>query len=523
MPIEASVRELEWKVLYEISRAVGQALELDHTLHTVLRILSESLSMSRATVILKDEETGNLVIHASYGMREDEIQRGVYRVGEGVTGKIFQTAAPFVVPDVSKEPLFLNRTGARPIDRQRVAFLGVPILLKGDPVGVLTVDRLFGDEVSFERDVELLTILATLMAQFVSINRQVRHRERGLVKANESLKAELSGKYQDFFMVGKSPAMTEAQELVRKVAPSRASVLLLGESGTGKTLIARIIHEASPRAHFPFVKLNCAALPENLLESELFGFEKGAFTGATQAKAGRIEDADGGTLFLDEIGEVPLLLQTKLLRFIQERQFERLGSSRTLTVDVRIVAATNRDLEEAVAEGRFREDLYYRLNVFPIRVPPLRDRTDDITVLLEHFLAKFSQEYGKPLRLTPRARGALVRYGWPGNVREMENMVERLAILADGPEIGWDNLPVHVTSAPSVRSTVVQAPPLTHLKEMERREVLAALERNRWVQSQAARELGITLRQMGYRVKKYGLDELVHDRRLSAAGGRGRA
>jgi len=316
--------------------------------------------------------------------------------------------------------------------------------------------------------------------------------------------------------------MTEAQDLVRKVAPSRASVLLLGESGTGKTLIARIIHEASPRVNFPFIKLNCAALPENLLESELFGYEKGAFTGATHSKPGRIEDADGGTLFLDEIGELPILLQAKLLRFIQERQFERLGSSRTLTVDVRIVAATNRDLEDAVAEGRFREDLYYRLNVFPIRVPPLRDRTDDIPALLDHFLGKFSREYGKPLRLTPRARRALVRYAWPGNVREMENMVERLAILAEGPDIGWDNLPVHVTSAPSVLAAVAPVAPLTHLKEMERREVLAALERNRWVQSQAARELGITLRQMGYRVKKYGLDQLVHEQRLRAAGGSGR-
>ncbi len=514
---DCKIREREWKVLYEVSRVVGQALDLDQALATVLRVLSDSLAMGRATVTLKDDESGTLRIRASHGLTEDEIHRGVYRVGEGVTGSIFEKGVPFVVPDVRREPLFLNRTGARPIDRQRISFLGVPILLKGEPIGVLTVDRLFEDDVSFERDVEFLTILGALVAQFVSLNRQVRSRERGLVRANESLKAEVSDKYQHFFMVGRSPTMVEVQDLVRKVAPSRASVLLLGESGTGKTLIARILHEASPRTRFPFVKLNCAAIPENLLESELFGYEKGAFTGAAQAKPGRLEDADGGTIFLDEIGEMPVLLQAKLLRFLQERQFERLGSGRTRTVDVRVVAATNLELEKAVAEGAFREDLYYRLNVFPIRVPPLRDRRDDIPMLLDYFLEKFSREYRKPLRLTPRARRALVRYPWPGNVREMENMVERLAILVEGPEIGWDSLPAHVVSGAASAAPDPRGP-LPHLKELERREVIAALERNRWIQSQAARELGITLRQMGYRVKKFGLDRLVHDQRTRAAG-----
>ncbi|MHB8766378.1 MAG: sigma 54-interacting transcriptional regulator, partial [Deferrisomatales bacterium] len=513
MPVDAVVRELEWKTLYEVSRVIGQALALDQALDAILRTLAESLSMNRATVVLKDDDTGNLAIRASHGLTPEEVQRGVYRPGEGVTGKIFASGSPYVIPDVSKEPLFLNRTGARRIDRQRISFVGVPVLLKGEPIGVLNVDRLFGDEVSFERDVEFLTILATLIAQLVHLNRQVRSREQGLVRANQSLKAELSDKYQHFYMVGRSPAMAAVQELVRKVAPSRASVLLLGESGTGKTLIARILHEASPRARYPFVKVNCAALPENLLESELFGYEKGAFTGAVQAKPGRLEDADGGTLFLDEVGELSLSLQAKLLRFIQERQFERLGGSHTKTVDVRIVAATNRDLEEAVAEGAFREDLYYRLNVFPIRVPSLRDRRDDVTMLLDYFLDKFAREYGQPLRLAPRARRALTQYEWPGNVREMENMVERLAILAEGAEIGWENLPPHVAAARSPDPVRDGGRPLPHLKELERREVLAALQRNRWIQSRAARELGITLRQIGYRIKKYGLDPVVQEER----------
>jgi Nif-specific regulatory protein len=520
--MESALRELKWQALCEISRATGEALNLEQALGQILQVLADTLAMNRATVTLREEETGQLVIRASHGLSEEAVRRGIYREGEGITGRIFETAEPFVVPDLSKEPRFLNRTGSRNgIAKRTIGFLGVPIRLQGEPVGVLTADRVFGPEVSYEEDVEFLSIVAALIAQLVSINRQVQVREAGLVRANRSLKAEISERYHHFFMVGQSPSMLEVQNLLQKVAPSRASVLLLGESGTGKTLIARILHESSPRAKFPFIKLNCAALPENLLESELFGYEKGAFTGATQSKAGRIEDADGGTLFLDEVGEIPLLLQAKLLRFLQEREFERLGGNQTKSVDVRIIAATNRDLGEAVQEGAFREDLYYRLNVFPIQVPALRERQADMPLLLQHFLAKFSKEYRKNLRLTKRARHALEAYEWPGNVREMENLVERLAILAEGEEITWKSLPPHVVSR-ALPTAPEEDGSLPHLKEMEKREVLAALERNRWIQSRAARELGITLRQIGYRIKKFGLEEFVHQHRVQESAARAR-
>ena len=508
--MDTKVCELELKVLYEISRITGQALNLDQALEAILGILSESVAMKRATVTLRDEETGHLVICASHGLSAEEKKRGVYRIDEGVTGLIFRTAEPFVVPDISREPLFLNKTRSRRIEKGRISFLGVPVLLHGAPIGVLSVDRLFGDEISFEEDIRFLSIVAMLIAQFVSLNREVRAREENLRKENLSLRAELSERYGHFFMVAKSNAMVGVEQMLRKVAPSKASVLLLGESGTGKTLLARIIHELSNRAKYPFVKVNCASLPENLLESELFGYERGAFTGATRSKAGRFEEADGGTIFLDEIGELTLSLQSKLLRFLQEREFERLGSTRTRKVDVRIIAATNRDLSEAVSQGGFREDLFYRLNVFPIHVPPLRERVEDIPLLIEHFLDKISKEYGRRFHMRPDALDILVKYEWPGNVREMENLIERLAIMVEGNEIAHNDFPSYLQMQQGAAFSVQHAQDsLSRLEEIEKKEVIAALERNRWIQSQAAKDLGLTPRQIGYRIKKFGLEKLV--------------
>ncbi len=498
------------KMLYRVSRFIGEALNLDKALSDLLTAMSESLAMKRATVVLRAEGSQTLSIRASCGLTSQEIGRGVYQFDEGVTGRIFKTAKPYIVPDINCDPLFLNKTGARGQGVCRVSFIGVPIMLGGEPIGVLSVDRLFGDNISPDEDVEFLTILAALIAQLVNINKQVVDREEKLVRTVRSLKAEISEKYEDFFMVGQSRVMRDIQFLATKVASSKATVLLLGESGTGKTLIARIIHEMSQRADRPFVKLNCAAIPENLLESELFGYEKGAFTGAAKVKAGRIEEAEGGTLFLDEVGELPLLLQTKLLRFLQEKEFERLGSNRTRTVDVRVITATNKVLTDAVRSGSFREDLYYRLNVFPIMVPALRERTDDIPILLSHFLNKFAKEYNRPLSLSEKALEALTHYAWPGNVREMENLVERLAILCEEKEIGLTDLPDHILGR---KVKAVQADERESgspkLEELEKVEVLEALRRNGWVQTGAANELGLTLRQLGYRIKKFGLEEEV--------------
>ncbi|WP_320172093.1 nif-specific transcriptional activator NifA [Maridesulfovibrio sp.] len=518
-----SLHGLKLSALLAICQAIDQALDLESALDGVLSILSENLSMQRATVTLYDPETGQLSINASYGLSLEEKQRGVYRLDEGVTGRIFQTGEPYYVPDISKEPLFLDKTGSRKIRRGQISFIGVPIILHGEPIGVLNVDRIFGDDIATEEDIDFLKIVATLIGQFISLNEKIMEREAILKRENTSLKYQISKKTGGLYIVGQSSAMVEVQRQLEKVAPTRATVLLLGESGVGKTLIARIIHELSDRKGHPFIKVNCASIPENLLESELFGYEKGAFTGASGTRQGRFEEADGGTIFLDEIGEFPMNLQSKLLRVLQEKELERLGSNRTRHIDVRILAATNRDLGELVERNEFRLDLYYRLNIFPITVPALRDRKEDITGLLNHFLQKMSDNYGRQMFFTPAALDALMLYDWPGNVREMQNLIERLVIMSDSEYITLEFLKAHLApgqnghaGSPGVESTSTsrdEPPHCTSLKEVERNEVVAALERSGWIQYKAAETLGLSARQMGYRVKRYGLESMIAEGR----------
>ena len=513
-----SVHGLKLSALLAICRAIDQALDLETSLDGVLRILSDRLSMQRATVTLYDPETGQLSISASYGLTLEEKQRGVYRLDEGVTGRIFQTGEPYFVPDIDKEPLFLDKTGSRKIRRGMISFVGVPILLHGDPIGVLNVDRLFEDEIAFEEDIDFLKVVATLIGQYISLNKQVMAREAALKRENTSLKYQISKNSKGPYIVGQSTPMIEVQRQMEKVSPTKATVLLLGESGVGKSLIAKIIHELSERKGQSFIKVNCASIPGNLLESELFGHEKGAYTGATGTRPGRFEEADGGTIFLDEIGELPLALQAKLLRVLQDKELERLGSNRTRIIDVRILAATNRDLAELVENSEFRLDLYYRLNVFPIRVPALRERKEDITGLLNHFLQKMADDYGRQIHFTPTALDALIRYDWPGNVREMQNLIERLVIMSDVDRISLEFLKSYlaagqtavVQEALSLNEDVLRCTPL---KEVELNEVMAALERSGWVQYKAARLLGLSARQMGYRVKKYGLESMIAEGR----------
>jgi Nif-specific regulatory protein len=517
--MEADLNELELKVLHEISQIIGQALNLDQALQAVLAILSDSLAMQRGAVTLKDPETGYHRICASHGLSPEEKAPGICRLGEGVIDLICRVGQPFVVPDMSHEPLFLNKTHPRHLDKGQIAFIGAPIILKGAPIGVLSVDRLYGESIALEEDIRFLSVVATLMVQFVSLDLQVRAREEHLRQENLSLRVELAEKSHDLVIVGESPAIREARQLIKKVAPVKASVLLMGESGTGKTLLARVVHALSPRAKYPFLKINCASMPENLLEIELFGMEKGASPGAVRARPGRLEEADGGSLFLDEVEALSLPLQVKLLRFLQEREFERLGSARTRNVDVRIIVATTLDLTARVNAGSFREDLSYLLGVFPIRVLPLRDRREDIPPLLDHFMDKVSEEYGRRFYFTQKAQSVLQQYGWSGNVREMENLVERLCIMVEGSEIGLKDLPAYVSPAGAPAESEDQGF-LSRLKEMEKREIMAALERHHWIQSQAAMDLGLTLRQIGYRVKQFGLERLIKEQRGLNPGGK---
>ncbi len=516
-----NVETLKIRALSEICKLIGSAVHLDTTLNRVLKVLHDILQMERATLVLLDPNRNQLSIRASYGLSVEEEQRGVYGLSEGVCGQIFQSGSPCVVPDVHSEPLFLNRTGARSrIKKEGLSFVGVPILVEGSPVGVLTVDRLFGPEVSFEEDMSFLEILATLIGQFLLLHHAISKKEEQLVEENKSLKAELHSRFSRHYIIGQSQAMQEVYWTIEKVAPSRATVLLLGESGTGKELVARAIHEASPRRDAPFIKVNCAALPENLLESELLGHDKGAFTGATASKPGRFELADGGTIFLDEIGEMALLLQVKLLRVLQEQQFERIGGTRTLTVDVRVIAATNADLQDSVDRGLFRSDLYYRLNVVPLQLPPLRNRREDVPLLIDHFLRSSNRRNDREVKLANTALDFLTAYAWPGNVRELQNLIERLVILADDEVVRPLDIEEHLRAIPrhsgatgeelameglSQPQPVLPQGPTGTLKNLERQEIEAALRRNGWVQARAARELGLTQRQIGYRIKKFNL------------------
>ncbi len=500
-------KTLELTALYEISKILGSSLNLKTTLRGVMRVLSEYLDMRRGTVALRSDHEVSIV--AAHGMSEDEIRRGRYRLGEGIIGRVAKLGSPIVIPNIGDEPLFLNKTGARQmIRKENIAFLCVPIKFKNDVLGVLSVDRLFVSRgISFEEDLRLLKIIASLIAQSVKLHQEVEREREAFQEEKELLTHQLKGRFRVENIIGQSDRMQEVFEAIHQVAPSKANVLLRGESGTGKELVSKAIHYMSPRAKQAFIKFNCASIPEGLLESELFGHEKGAFTGATAMRKGRFELAHTGTIFLDEIGDLPLTLQPKILRVLQEKEFERVGGERTLKVDVRLIAATSRDLEELVSSGRFREDLYYRLNVVPILLPALRERPEDIPLLAEHFLKKYNEENRKSVSISPEVLGLFMSYDWPGNVREIENTIERLVVMTPGRSITLSDVPLNIRDR-SIR-TRSQTPardalPST-IADIEKANILDALNRTGWVQAKAARILGITARQIGYKMKRYGI------------------
>ena len=493
----------EFTVLYEISQLIGSTPNCQEVLPDILATFHSRLGMNRGTITLLNPETGELEIRAAHGMTEEEVKRGRYLVGEGITGKVVETGEPVVVPQIEKEPLFLNRTQSRnDLKKSDISFICVPVKIGSTIYGALSVDRLFNEDIAFEEDVRLLSIVASAIAQGLKIQQMVQDEKKQLLNENITLREKLKERYSLYNIVGTSNKMNEVFRMIERVANTDVTVLIRGESGTGKELVANAIHFNSSRASKPFLKLNCAALPDTLIESDLFGHEKGAFTGATEQHMGRFERADGGTLFLDEIGTLNLTAQAKLLRILQEREFERIGGNRTLQVDVRIIAATSKDLERSIEEGTFREDLYYRLNVFPIFIPPLRDRKTDILLLADHFVEKFNQKHKKDVRrISTPAIDMLTQYHWPGNVRELENSVERAVLLCTDRVIHSHHLPPTLQTGEQ-SGTVPSLSFEGAIQNYEKELIIDALKNSGGNMAETARLLRTSERVVSYSVRK---------------------
>jgi Nif-specific regulatory protein len=496
----------ELTVLYEISQLLISIPDTKEALGPVLDILHSKMGMKRGTITLLDPATQELDIKAAHGLTDRERRRGHYQIGEGITGKVVETGEPVIIPHIGKEPLFLNRTKARgDIQKSNISFICVPIKIGSFTYGTLSADRLFSEEISFEEDLRLLTIIASNVAQAIKISCMMEEEKDRLWHENITLREQLKERYSFYNIVGRSNKMREVFEMIDKVSASDASVLIRGESGTGKELVANAIHYNSLRAEGPFIKVNCAALPETLMESELFGHEKGAFTGATQRRIGKFERAHGGTLFLDEIGTLNLAAQAKILRVLQEKELERVGGDDTIKVDVRIITATNKPLEKALEKGGFREDLYYRLNIFPIYLPPLRERKTDILLLADFFLEKYRKKYKKDVkRITTPAIDMLMRYHWPGNVRELENCMERAMLLCNNHVVHSYNLPPSLQTAES-SETVPSGSLSSAMAVFEKEHITDALKNTRGNVAKAARLLDTSERILGLRIKKYGI------------------
>jgi len=525
--IEHTQAEIELITIYEIGKIISSSLDIKKTFRESLNVLVMHMDFRRGMILLRETER-DLALFAATGLTPEEMARGHFRSGEGVIGHVFASGMPAVVPDISDEPRFLNRTYSAQEPESSISFLAVPIKNGNESLGVLAIDGQRKNAGTFRDTLRVLSMVASQLGQTLQLHENISAAQQEMLQATPRPRKTM---HIDK-VVGISPAMQDVTLQVHKVGPSRSTVLLRGESGSGKEVIARAIHNLSPRTRQPFIKVNCAALSESLLESELFGHEKGAFTGAVAERKGRFEQAHEGTLFLDEIGDISPAFQAKMLRVLQERELERVGGNRSIKVDVRLICATNRNLEKMVVAGTFRADLYYRINVVSIFLPPLRERPEDIEPLAIHFLQRYNQENRKNLRLMPDAVRLLRNCYWPGNVRELENCIERICTMATDSIIQATAFPCHrgrcltqllheqeierdsrcqgrspfPAHLPEPDETSAPTPTGEVRPQSERDRLLWAMERSGWVQAKAARLLNITPRQMGYALQKHGIE-----------------
>jgi len=508
------LQDEEMLVIRESARLMGKSLEPGLVIREMLHLISEFLGLNRGRVVLRQAGGDGYAIRYAYGLTTDEVARGVYRPGDGVSGRVLQSGETAIVQDIDDDPHYLARAVVRDrLPSETVSYIALPLRSDGEVLGLLGVHRIRSRVRALADDLRMLEIIATLITQILKLNDRVAEQTARLEHENRELKWALehgTPPQATLGIVGESPALRHALRQIEQVASTDATVLLLGESGTGKELFARALHVSSPRRDQPFVKVNCGAIPENLFESELFGHEKGAFTGASNARAGYFEQAQGGTLFLDEIGDLPLAMQVKLLRVLQEKSLQRVGGRHETPIDVRIVAATHQDLQQQVAAGRFRLDLYYRLNIIPIRLPALRERREDIRPLVRHQLNLICQSYQRNVGLTPESMERLADYPWPGNIRQLRNVLERLVLLAEGASVSTREVEHVLRSeaaglpdAPSLHSaSVATVRPYLPAQSHDRAQIEQALAHTHGNKSRAAQLLGLTLRQLNYRLKR---------------------
>ncbi len=498
--------------LYGVSQVLSRSLDYRETIQEVLRILDESAGLTRGLVSVVEPD-GSLLVQSVHGVDPGHFESVRYQSGEGIIGFAMEKSRTIILQRVGDDRRFINKMGVYDPD---LPFIAVPIKVAGSLKGVLAVQPGVEDDPLLEDRARFLEMIANLIGQSLRLSLQVEQEKRSLLEERDLLRRTVRHQHGFDSIVGRSAVMRRVFDQVRLVAKWNTTVLIRGETGTGKELIANAIHYNSPRARGPLVKLNCAALPENLLESELFGHERGSFTGAVGSRKGRFEQADGGTLFLDEIGEISPAFQAKLLRVLQEGEFERVGGSRSIKVDVRIIAATHRDLETAVDMGDFREDLFYRLNVMPLYLPPLRERLEDIPDICRHLLTKVGNVQKRKLTITDSALRRLANYEWPGNVRELENCLERAAVLSEDGAIDGDLIRFPGRERTPPRPAVFAAAPVAAVPReaasledpnlSERERVIAALEQAGWVQAKAARLLNMTPRQIAYRIQTLNIE-----------------
>lgn len=528
----------ELALLYEISKLMANPVEIHDKLGRAMKLLKNHSYLDRCAVFIRAEDEDVLELFASVDLTPQQQKMARYRFGEGATGLAAESREPVVVENIHNSITFLNKTGAK--DPNTISYVAVPLISDGAVFGVVSANMSKTVTIPFDEIVRMLTIAGSIFTQAIISYKQIEHQKAQLTELKTYYKSEMLQNNRFENIIGTSPQMRSIFDLLGNVASSDATILVRGETGTGKELIAAAVHNLSPRKEGPFIKLNCAAISETLLESELFGHEKGAFTDAKETRKGRFELANKGTLFLDEIGDISPALQVKLLRILQEQEFERVGGTKTVKVDVRLVAATNRNLEEMVAKKEFREDLFYRLNVIPVNLPPLRERGEDVALLVNHFLGIYKKRHKKELNLTQGAMERLLAYPWPGNIRELENTMERIVLICQGPDIEALNLDIILPAQTVAQMTQVPAPqpqqpvqtvptpaappesaPVTpppaatehdapekmmtrdDIQSLEREAIVQALAECHGVQTKAARKLGLTPRQIGYKIKKY--------------------